>query len=89
MDKTINITLKVWRQRDPKVKGAFQTYQLEGVSVDSSFLEMLDILNSDVASYIKNKIVDSGRLDTYVEKIKQHETDPYTVVGQVVKEMLK
>ena len=51
--------------------------------------EMLDILNSDVGSYIKNKIVDSGRLDTYVEKIKQHETDPYTVVGQVVKEMLK
>ena len=51
--------------------------------------EMLDILNSDVGSDIKNKIVDSGRLDTYVEKIKQHETDPYTVVGQVVKEMLK
>lgn len=51
--------------------------------------EMLDILNSDVGSYIKNKIVDSGRLDTYVEKIKQHETDPYTVVGQVMKEMLK
>ena len=30
MDKTINITLKVWRQRGPQEKGAFQTYQLEG-----------------------------------------------------------
>ena len=45
MDKTINITLKVWRQRGPQEKGAFQTYQLEGISVDSSFLEILDILN--------------------------------------------
>lgn len=58
MDKTINITLKVWRQRGPKVKGAFQTYQLEGVSVDSSFLEMLDILNE--------KIINEGKEEPIV-----------------------
>lgn len=48
MNNTINIKVKVWRQRGPKVKGAFQTYALDGVSVDSSFLEMLDILNETI-----------------------------------------
>ena len=51
--------------------------------------EMLDILSGNIGSYIKNKIVDSGRLDAYVEEIKQHATDPYTVVGTIIKEMLK
>ncbi len=51
--------------------------------------EMLDILSGNIGSYIKNKIVDSGRLDAYVEQIKQHATDPYTVVGTIIKEMLK
>ncbi len=51
--------------------------------------ELLDILSSNIGSYIKGKIVDSGRLDGYVEKIKQHETDPYTVISQVMSEMLK
>ena len=41
MEKTINITLKVWRQAGPKAKGAFETYKLENISTDSSFLEML------------------------------------------------
>ncbi len=40
MDKTINITLKVWRQRGPKEKGAFESYKLDGISTESSFLEM-------------------------------------------------
>lgn len=51
--------------------------------------EMLDILSSNIGAYIKNKIVDSGRLDNYVESIKRHETDPYTVIGSVMNEMLK
>lgn len=51
--------------------------------------EMLDILSSNIGAYIKNKIVDSGRLDNYVESIKRHETDPYTVIGNVMNEMLK
>ena len=51
--------------------------------------EILDILSSNIGTYIKGKIVDSGRLDGYVEQIKQHETDPYTVIGQVMDEMLK
>jgi len=44
--KTINLTLKVWRQNGPKDKGAFETYQLDGVEMAMSFLEMLDVLNA-------------------------------------------
>jgi len=57
MDKTINITLKVWRQRGPKEKGAFETYKLDGISVDSSFLEMLDILNEKLINEGKEPVV--------------------------------
>ncbi|MDR0844552.1 MAG: succinate dehydrogenase/fumarate reductase iron-sulfur subunit [Tannerella sp.] len=48
MDKNIDITLKVWRQRGPKEKGAFETYQLKNISQGSSFLEMLDVLNEQL-----------------------------------------
>ncbi len=57
MDRTINITLKVWRQRGPKEKGAFESYKLDGVSVDSSFLEMLDILNETLVNQGKEPVV--------------------------------
>jgi succinate dehydrogenase / fumarate reductase iron-sulfur subunit len=57
MDKTINITLKVWRQRGPKEKGAFETYKLDGISIDSSFLEMLDILNEKLVNDGKEPVV--------------------------------
>ena len=57
MDKTINISLKVWRQRGPKEKGTFETYKLDGISVDSSFLEMLDILNETLINEGKEPIV--------------------------------
>jgi succinate dehydrogenase / fumarate reductase iron-sulfur subunit len=57
MEKTINITLKVWRQRGPKTKGAFESYQLDGVSTDSSFLEMLDMLNEQLLKERQEPIV--------------------------------
>jgi succinate dehydrogenase / fumarate reductase, iron-sulfur subunit len=44
----MKITLKVWRQKDNKSKGAFKTYQLDHVSSDMSFLEMFDVLNNDL-----------------------------------------
>ena len=56
MDKTINITLSIWRQAGPKAKGGFQTYKLENVSTDSSFLEMLDILNEKLISERKEPV---------------------------------
>lgn len=46
--KTINITLKVWRQKNAKVKGSLESYKLDNVSTDSSFLEMLDQLNEQL-----------------------------------------
>ena len=50
MDKTINVTLKVWRQAGPKAKGKFETYKVDKVSTDSSFLEMMDVLNEKLIS---------------------------------------
>ena len=49
----MNFTLKIWRQENAKVKGRFETYKVENISSDCSFLEMLDILNE---SLISNKI---------------------------------
>ena len=57
MEKSINITLKVWRQAGPKVKGEFETYKLDNVSTDNSFLEMLDILNEKLIHERKEPIV--------------------------------
>lgn len=42
---TIDVTLKVWRQKSAKEKGKFEVYPLTNISPDSSFLEMLDVLN--------------------------------------------
>ncbi len=44
----MNITLKVWRQRNAKDKGKFETYKLAGISPDMSFLEMFDVLNEQL-----------------------------------------
>ncbi len=57
MENTINIKVKVWRQAGPKAKGAFETYELNHVSVDSSFLEMLDVLNEQLIHERKEPIV--------------------------------
>ncbi|MGQ8337790.1 succinate dehydrogenase/fumarate reductase iron-sulfur subunit [Sunxiuqinia sp. A32] len=56
MEKTINLTLKVWRQNGPKEKGQFETYKVDNISTDSSFLEMLDILNEQLISENKEPV---------------------------------
>jgi succinate dehydrogenase / fumarate reductase iron-sulfur subunit len=43
--KTINLTLKVWRQKGPKDRGKFETYEAKDISTDMSFLEMIDVVN--------------------------------------------
>ena len=40
-----DITLKVWRQTGPTDRGRFETYRIDHISDDASFLEMLDLLN--------------------------------------------
>ncbi len=42
----MNIKLKIWRQKNANHKGKFETYKLDGVSPEMSFLEMLDYLNT-------------------------------------------
>ncbi|MCE4566747.1 succinate dehydrogenase/fumarate reductase iron-sulfur subunit [Maribellus sp. CM-23] len=42
------LKIKVWRQKNAKSKGRFETYTIENISTGSSFLEMMDILNNDL-----------------------------------------
>ncbi len=41
----MNLTLKIWRQASAKASGKFETYKITDISTESSFLEMLDVLN--------------------------------------------
>ena len=54
--KTINITLKVWRQSGANEKGQIETYTLDNVSTASSFLEMLDQLNEQLINERKEPV---------------------------------
>ncbi len=44
----MDLTLKVWRQRNAKAAGAFETYQVKEISDEMSFLEMIDVLNEQL-----------------------------------------
>jgi len=46
--KTINLTLKVWRQNRSEKKGNLKTYLAKNISTDMSFLEMIDVVNEDL-----------------------------------------
>lgn len=48
MEKKIDLTLRVWRQKNNKASGEFKDYPARGVSTDSSFLEMLDQVNEEL-----------------------------------------
>ncbi len=44
----MNLTLKVWRQKNASDKGGFREYKVKDISQDMSFLEMLDVLNEEL-----------------------------------------
>ena len=44
----MNLTLKVWRQANAETKGKMETYTMQEVSPDMSFLEMMDVLNEQL-----------------------------------------
>ncbi len=46
----MNLTLKIWRQKNANDKGGFATYQVDGISHEMSFLEMFDVLNERLIS---------------------------------------
>lgn len=54
--KNINIKVKVWRQKDAKSAGYFETYAVNDVSTEASFLEMMDILNEQLIKEQKDPI---------------------------------
>ena len=55
-DKTINLTLRVWRQSGPNKQGRFETYDAKDISTDMSFLEMLDVINNKLEAGGKDPI---------------------------------
>ena len=46
----MKLKLKIWRQKDAKTTGKLVDYQLDDVSPDMSFLEMLDVLNEQLVA---------------------------------------
>jgi succinate dehydrogenase / fumarate reductase, iron-sulfur subunit len=52
----MKLTLKIWRQKNAKAKGDFVTYQMDNVSPEMAFLEMLDALNKRLVEEDKEPV---------------------------------
>ena len=52
----MNLTLKVWKQKNSNAKGAFETYPVKNISSEMSFLEMFDVLNEQLVAEGKEPI---------------------------------
>ena len=52
----MNLTLKVWRQKNREDKGSLESYNVTGISEHSSFLEMLDVLNEQLITEGKEPV---------------------------------
>ena len=46
----MKLKLKIWRQKNNQDKGKMVTYDIDNISPDMSFLEMMDVLNEELAS---------------------------------------
>ncbi|MFT5727477.1 MAG: succinate dehydrogenase / fumarate reductase iron-sulfur subunit [Desulforhopalus sp.] len=53
---SINLTLKIWRQQNSDALGQLETYTLDAVNTDMSFLEMLDVLNEKLTKESKDPV---------------------------------
>jgi succinate dehydrogenase / fumarate reductase iron-sulfur subunit len=53
----MNLTLKVWRQKNQSTKGHFETFEVKDISSEMSFLEMFDVLNERLIEENKEPIV--------------------------------
>ena len=56
MSQKINLTLKVWRQKNTQMSGKFEIYKADGIDTDMSFLEMLDVVNERLTKDGKDPI---------------------------------
>lgn len=54
--QTMNLTLKVWRQKNKDDRGGFETYKVKDISSEMSFLEMFDVLNEELIREGKDPI---------------------------------
>ena len=53
----MKLTLKIWRQKDAQAKGGLVDYQIDNISGDQSFLEMLDVLNDQLINKGEEPVV--------------------------------
>jgi succinate dehydrogenase / fumarate reductase iron-sulfur subunit len=53
----MKLTLKIWRQKNATAKGSMQTYPIDGIEGDMSFLEMLDVLNEQLVAKGEEPVV--------------------------------
>jgi succinate dehydrogenase / fumarate reductase iron-sulfur subunit len=56
VNKSINLTLKIWRQSGPRDRGRFETHYAKDISTDMSFLEMLDVVNEALTTAGKEPV---------------------------------
>lgn len=66
-----------------------QTGQLEDRRKRRTKNEMLAILENEIGGYILKNIEKGGQFDQYVQNVKERKTDPYTVINQIIKDILK
>jgi succinate dehydrogenase / fumarate reductase, iron-sulfur subunit len=52
----VRVSLRVWRQAGPDARGGFEDHELDDVSPDMSFLELLDVLNESLIADSKEPI---------------------------------
>ena len=57
MARNISFTIKYWKQNGPKEKGHFESREMKNIPDDTSFLEMLDILNEELINEGKEPFV--------------------------------
>ena len=53
---SMNLKLKVWRQKSADSKGSFETFEVQDISSEMSFLEMFDVLNERLVSEGKDPV---------------------------------
>ena len=91
MEKNISFTLKVWRQNGPKAKGHFDSFEMKDIPTDTSFLEMLDILNEQLIEEGKEPFVfdhdcregicgmcSLTSMDTHTDQLQEQQLANYT-----------
>jgi succinate dehydrogenase / fumarate reductase, iron-sulfur subunit len=53
---SMNLNLRVWRQKNSQAQGALENYQVKNISSEMSFLEMIDVLNEQLIEEGKEPI---------------------------------